>query len=168
MPALFSIVFQYSVLAISLRARAWLGLKSDIFQPKLQMWYHQLFDSPTGSWGRGRRITELLQGKSNLPANPNTQSGEPGLSSAGAELVSRWFNKRRRKVCRETIRRYPQPRGIKQFSSGWKNAANYTLDFRSVLISQTPSTVLTHSPPIPSKLTRGECLSPVIRVQKSL
>lgn len=127
----FSITLQYSILVISLHARAQLGLKSDIFQPKLQMWYHQLFHYPTSSWGRGHRITELLQSKSNPTVNHNTQNERPGLSSAGEELVSS-FIKHHRKLCTEKIRRYPQPRCIKQFSCVWNNGANYRQDFSSV------------------------------------
>lgn len=51
---------------------------------------------------------QLLQGKGNPPVNPNTQSLEQGLSPAREDLVSS-FIKHRREVCREMIKRYPQP-----------------------------------------------------------
>lgn len=51
---------------------------------------------------------QFLQDKGNPPANPNPQSVEPGLSPAREDLVSS-FIKHRRKVCREVIKRYPQP-----------------------------------------------------------
>lgn len=87
-----------------------MGLKSDVFQLVLEMWCHSVTSFPIAPAVPGGEDMglQLLQGKDNPPANPNTLSVEPGLSPAREDLVPS-FIKHGRKVCREMIKRHPQP-----------------------------------------------------------